>query len=473
MSIAQIQTDIEGYLASYQSHDLLRLITCGSVDDGKSSLIGRLLYDSNQIFEDHLQALEKDSAKLGTTGGAIDLALLVDGLQAEREQGITIDVAYRYFNTDKRKFIIADTPGHEQYTRNMATGASTADTAVILIDARKGLLPQTKRHSYIVHLLGIRHIIVAINKMDLVDYDQLVFESIRQDFEQQINASLGFDAIDFVPVSALLGDNVVHSSEQMPWYAGSSLLTLLETLNVTPKQEAQGFKMAVQYVNRPNLDFRGYCGTVASGQVKVDDPVMVLPSGKQSHITSIVTADGELTVADTDMAITLTLADEVDISRGDWLVHPTQTQMMQGQRAIAMLVWMSETPLTLHKRYWFKTGARWVMGEVTQIDYLVNINTYQTESASEIPLNGIAHCCIRLDEMVVMDAYHHLRRSGSMIVVDRMTNATVGAVMVESLSALNQHDIIKRDYSPAEIALNAFIRQQYPEWGCQAIEQGV
>ncbi|MDD2893146.1 MAG: GTP-binding protein [Halothiobacillaceae bacterium] len=343
-NVELIETDIEAYLKAYLQHDMLRFITCGSVDDGKSSLIGRLLYDSNQIFEDHMQVLKKDSAKVGTTGTEVDLALLVDGLESEREQGITIDVAYRYFTTEKRKFIIADTPGHEQYTRNMATGASTADLAVILVDARKGLLPQTKRHSYIVNLLGIRHIIVAINKMDLVGYDMEVFERIRSDYQQQIAAQLDFVDIRFVPVSALLGDNVVYRGDAMPWYQGQTLKEILESIDVSHAIEGAPLRFPVQYVNRPNLDFRGYCGTVASGSVSVGDTLTVLPSGKSSQVKSIVTQSGDLASADVGMAVTLTLEDEIDISRGNVLVRATEPPTIS-DRLSTILVWMYESAM--------------------------------------------------------------------------------------------------------------------------------
>lgn len=460
-----IRTDINAYLETYLHQDMLRFLTCGSVDDGKSSLIGRLLYDSNQIFEDHMQALKKDSAKVGTTGTEVDLALLVDGLESEREQGITIDVAYRYFTTEKRKFIIADTPGHEQYTRNMATGASTADVAVILVDARKGLLPQTKRHSFIVNQLGIRQVIVAINKMDLVNYDQFTFDRLCEEYKNEIASHLHFSEIHFVPVSALLGDNVVFKSEAMPWYGGSTLMALLESIELVQPEAQAPFRFMVQSVNRPNLDFRGYSGTVSSGSVRVGDALTVLPSGKTSTVKSIVTYDGELESAELGMAVTLTLSDEIDISRGDMLAH---TFALPGKSDVlsVKLVWMDEQPMVPGKRYLFKSGTRTTSGEFIRIDHQVDINTYQHLPAEQMPLNGIGQCVLRIDEPWAFDAYRTNKDTGSFIVIDRITNATVGAGMIR-VAVDDRSTLMHRpntDYAEFERELNQLIRKHFPHW---------
>lgn len=460
-----IRSDINAYLETYLHQDMLRFLTCGSVDDGKSSLIGRLLYDSNQIFEDHMQALKKDSAKVGTTGTEVDLALLVDGLESEREQGITIDVAYRYFTTEKRKFIIADTPGHEQYTRNMATGASTADVAVILVDARKGLLPQTKRHSFIVNQLGIRLVIVAINKMDLVNYDRLTFDRLCEEYKNEIASHLHFSDIHFVPVSALLGDNVVFKGDAMPWYSGSTLMALLERIELVQPEAQAPFRFMVQSVNRPNLDFRGYSGTVSSGSVRVGDALTVLPSGKTSTVKSIVTYDGELESADMGMAVTLTLSDEIDIGRGDMLAHTFALPGMSDVLSVK-LVWMDEQPMMPGKRYLFKSGTRATSGEFIRIDHQVDINTYQHMPAEQMQLNGIGQCVLRIDEPWAFDAYRTNKDTGSFIVIDRITNATVGAgmirVAVDDRSALMHR--LNTDYAEFERELNQLIRKHFPHW---------
>jgi bifunctional enzyme CysN/CysC len=423
-----IRDDIEAYLKEYQQKQLLRFITCGSVDDGKSTLIGRLLYDTDMIFDDHLKTLEKDSKKHGTTGQEVDLALLVDGLQSEREQGITIDVAYRYFNTDRRKFIIADTPGHEQYTRNMATGASTADLAVILIDARKGLLTQTRRHSFIVSLLGIRHAVVAINKMDLMGYDQNLYERICEDYSA-LAKSLNIPDVRFVPVSALKGENVVHRGASMPWYAGPTLLEILETVDVSDGVNFKDLRLPVQYVNRPNLNFRGFCGTLSAGVIQKGDQVMALPSRRSSKVTSIVTYEGELERAHAPMAVTVTLADEIDISRGDMLVH--------GERAPevstgldAWLIWMADAPMLPGKQYLFKMNAKTVSGVVEKIHHVVDVNTFEKDLADEMKLNQIAQVTVRFNESMAFDTYAVSRSTGAFIVIDRLNNGTVGAGMV-------------------------------------------
>ncbi|HET7175133.1 MAG TPA: sulfate adenylyltransferase subunit CysN [Gammaproteobacteria bacterium] len=424
-----IRTDIEGYLRLYQQKELLRFITCGSVDDGKSTLIGRLLYDTDMIFDDHMQALEKDSKKHGTTGETVDLALLVDGLQSEREQGITIDVAYRYFATDRRKFIIADTPGHEQYTRNMATGASTANLAIILIDARKGVLTQTRRHSFIVSLLGIRHAVVAVNKMDLVGWDKAVFERIMADY-RALAASLDIPDIQFVPVSALKGDNVVHRGTGMPWYGGPTLLDMLEAVNVAGDTNFKDLRLPVQYVNRPNLDFRGYCGTLAAGVLANGDTVMALPSRRTSKVTSILGADGELDKAFSPMAVTVTLADEIDVSRGDVLVHGERAPHVSATLD-AWLIWMADAPMLPGKQYLFKLSAKTVSGVVEKIHNVVDVNTLEKDLADELKLNQIAQVRVKFGEPVAFDPYAVSRATGCFIVVDRLTNGTVGAGMVQ------------------------------------------
>lgn len=423
-----IATDINAYLAQHERKELLRLLTCGSVDDGKSTLIGRLLHDSKMIYEDQLAAIQKDSVKSGTTGGKLDLALLVDGLQAEREQGITIDVAYRYFSTAKRKFIIADTPGHEQYTRNMATGASTCDLAIILIDARHGVQTQTRRHSFITSLLGIRHIIVAINKMDLVDYSETVFNQIRDDY---LRFAEKLNPIDFhfLPLSALNGDNVVNKSEHMPWFDGNPLMHTLENVEIAADRNYSDFRYPVQYVNRPNLNFRGFCGTVASGVVRKGDAVTVLPSGKSSRIKSIVTYDEELELAHADMAVTLTLEDEIDVSRGDMLVHDDNLPSLDNQFD-ATVVWMAEQALLPGRRYDFKINSSVVTGKVSHVRNRIDINTLKRHPAPGLELNEIGLCELQLEERICFDSYAVNRGTGRFVIIDRLSNVTVGAGMI-------------------------------------------
>ncbi|MBV7315855.1 sulfate adenylyltransferase subunit CysN [Shewanella sp. NIFS-20-20] len=450
------------YIQQQQHKSLLRLLTCGSVDDGKSTLIGRLLYDSTQIYEDQLASLKSDSAKLGTTGDTLDLALLVDGLQAEREQGITIDVAYRYFSTKKRKFIIADTPGHEQYTRNMATGASTCELAVVLIDARYGVQSQTRRHALIASLLGIKHLVVAINKMDLVDYSQSRYQQIVAGVDE-FAASLGELNIDYVPVSALVGDNVVNPSQHMPWYQGESLLSLLENVDTRTSLRTEPVRMAVQYVQRPNLDFRGYAGTLQSGTLSVGDELVVYPSGKRSTVARIVTFDGDLPLAVAGQAITLTLNDELDISRGD-LLAGVEAPPQLAREIRADLVWMDEAPLVLGKLYDVKVGHKLIQASVTAIDYQLDVNSYQQQAASSLALNSIARVSLSLSETIAFDPYQQLRHSGSLIVIDRLTNATVAAAMLVAPI----EGAAKPQFSDFERQLNALIRQQYPHW--QAID---
>lgn len=425
-----IAQDIDEYLKQHEQKELLRFLTCGSVDDGKSTLIGRLLHDSKMIYEDQLAAIEKDSRKSGTTGEKIDLALLVDGLQAEREQGITIDVAYRYFSTNKRKFIIADTPGHEQYTRNMATGASTSDLAIILIDARYGVQTQTRRHSYIASLLGLKHVIVAVNKMDLVDFSQSRFEEIQADY-LAFTEQLTLPDIRFVPISALDGDNVVTLSERSPWYPGPTLIELLETLEINRDSDQSQFRLPVQYVNRPDLNFRGFAGTVASGEIKPGDKVSVLPSGLSSTVERIVTFDGDLDRAHAGQAITLTLTDEIDISRGDMLVGANQSPLV-AQAFQAKLVWMHDYAMVPGRQYDFKVGTQTATGQFTRLDRQIDVNSLNTIDTETLPLNGIGDVRLQLNKTIVADPYRSHRATGAFIVVDRLSNITVGAGMIES-----------------------------------------
>ena len=425
-----ISTDINAYLAQHESKELLRFLTCGNVDDGKSTLIGRLLHDSKMIYEDQLAAVQADSVKSGTTGaGMIDLALLVDGLQAEREQGITIDVAYRYFSTSTRKFIIADTPGHEQYTRNMATGASNCDLAVILIDARYGVQTQTKRHSFIVSLLGIKHVIVAINKMDLVGYSEETYSKIKDDYLAFVK-TLDLHDIHFIPMSALDGDNVVNSSTHMPWFAGKPMMALLNTIEIASDHNFVDARFPVQYVNRPNLDFRGFCGTVASGVFHKGDAITVLPSGKTSKIKAIVTHDGELEQAFAAMAVTLTLEDEIDISRGDVITGRQQAAPGIADKFKASIVWMTEQPMAPGRRYLIKLATRSVSGAVSLIHHRIDVNTLEHHDANELKLNEIGSCTVAVNAPVVFDPYKRNLTTGSFIVIDRLTNVTVGAGMI-------------------------------------------
>jgi bifunctional enzyme CysN/CysC len=420
-----IASDIDEYLLSHQHKGLLRFITCGSVDDGKSTLIGRLLYESHLVFEDHLAALETDSRKVGTQGGDLDFALLLDGLQSEREQGITIDVAYRFFSTEQRKFIVADTPGHEQYTRNMVTGASTADLAIILVDARKGLLTQTRRHSYLVSLLGIRHVVLAINKMDLVGYDRSVFETIEADY-RAFAAQIGLTDITFIPMSALKGDNVTDRSDAMPWYHGPTLMAFLETVPVEDHTAAQPFRLPVQWVNRPDLDFRGFAGQIAGGTVRPGDRIRVLPAGTTSTVERIVTFDGDLPEAVAGQSVTLTLADEIDISRGD-LICAADSPAEVADQFEAHVVWMGEDAMLPGRPYLMKTGTRVVGLTLGHPKYRVNVNTLEHVAANTLELNEIGVCNISLDRPIAFDAYDANRDTGGFIVIDRMTNTTVGA----------------------------------------------
>jgi bifunctional enzyme CysN/CysC len=421
--------DILGYLQAHENKDLLRFITCGSVDDGKSTLIGRMLYESKLIYEDQLAALEADSKKVGTQGGDLDFALLVDGLAAEREQGITIDVAYRFFSTEKRKFIVADTPGHEQYTRNMVTGASTADLAVILIDARKGVLTQTRRHSYIVSLLGIRHVVLAVNKMDMVGYAQQTFDTIVAEY-RQFARQVGLENIVCIPLSALKGDNMLTKSGAMPWYSGPTLMHHLETVEVEADLRGLPFRLPVQWVNRPNSEFRGFAGQISGGRVAQGDRVRVLPGGQEALVSRIVTFDGDLPEAGAGQSVTLTLDREIDVSRGDLLVSPAEAASVADQFQ-ATLIWMHEDAMLPGRPYLLKIGARTVTASITSPRYKVNVNTLEHLAAKQLELNEIGVCNISLDRPVAFDAYADNRNSGGFILIDRITNDTVGAGLLQ------------------------------------------
>jgi len=441
-----IEQDILAYLRSQEEKSLLRFITCGSVDDGKSTLIGRLLWDSKMVFEDQLAALEADSKKVGTQGGAIDYALLLDGLQAEREQGITIDVAYRFFSTDKRKFIVADTPGHEQYTRNMITGASTAKAAVILVDARKGLLTQTRRHSFLVSLVGIRHVVLAVNKMDLIEYDQQRFETIVKDYEQ-FAAPLGFESITAIPLSALNGDNMIEASAKTPWYSGPTLMNFLETLPVAGDNRDQPFRMPVQWVNRPHLDFRGFCGTIAAGTIRPGDELRVAASGRTSRVARIVTLGGDLAEATAGQAVTLTLTDEIDVSRGDMLTA-SDAPPIHARHPEAHLVWMHEQPLQPGQIYLVKTATAVTPGRVTAVQYAVDVNTLEQKRVPTLGLNEIGVVRLELDRPIAFDSYRQNRDTGSFILIDRFTNATVAAGMIIAAAPLEPLKTKSTESSP-------------------------
>jgi len=421
--------DLKDYLAAQEKKSLLRFLTCGSVDDGKSTLIGRLLYDTKLLFEDQLSALEKDSKKHGTAGDDIDFALLVDGLEAEREQGITIDVAYRFFATDKRKFIVADTPGHEQYTRNMATGASNSELAVILIDARKGVLTQTRRHAYIASLLGIRHVVLAVNKIDLVDFSQDVFDRIVEEFTE-FSRQLNFSSLVSIPLSARYGDNVIARSANMPWYAGPSLLEHLETVNVESGLVEKLFRMPVQWVNRPNLDFRGFSGTIASGRIRPGDPIVVAGSGRTTKVSRIVTMDGDLEEAVAGQAVTLVLADEVDISRGDILAPAAHRPEVADQFA-AHVLWMVEEEMLPGRQYLLKIGARTVPASITELKHKIDVNTLDHSAAKTLALNEVGYGNLSLAQAIAFDPYAENRDTGGFILIDRFSNNTVGAGMID------------------------------------------
>ncbi|WP_439510812.1 sulfate adenylyltransferase subunit CysN [Marinimicrobium koreense] len=424
-----IAEDINEYLEQHEHKSLLRFITCGSVDDGKSTLIGRLLFESKMLFEDQLAAVEADSARWGTQGEEMDFALLVDGLAAEREQGITIDVAYRFFSTDRRKFIVADTPGHEQYTRNMVTGASTADAAILMVDARKGILTQTKRHSYLAALIGIRHVVVAINKMDLMDYSEKTFNRIVEEY-REFAKQIGLENITFIPMSALRGDNIIERSERMPWYRGTTLMGYLETVEVDDElMQASPFRMAVQWVNRPNLDFRGFSGQLASGVIHPGDKIRTLPSGRESHVERIYTLDGDLDKAVAGQSVTLTLTDEIDISRGDLLCASDTPASVANQFEVT-IVWMNDDPMLPGRTYLMKIGTKTVSATITDIKYQVNVNTLEHTAAKNLALNGIGVCTINLDQDIAFDAYKDNHDTGGFILIDRLTYNTMGAGMI-------------------------------------------
>ncbi len=454
-----IAEDIEAYLAQHQHKVLLRFITCGSVDDGKSTLIGRMLYEAKMLFEDQLAAVQADSRKWGTQGDDIDFALLVDGLAAEREQGITIDVAYRFFSTDRRKYIVADTPGHEQYTRNMVTGASTADVAVILIDARKGVLTQTRRHSYLARLIGIRHVVLAVNKMDLVDYARPTFARIVDEFREFAHR-IGLDELAAIPLSALKGDNMLQPSVRMPWYHGPTLMGYLETVEVDETRQQQGpLRLPVQWVNRPNLDFRGFAGTLVSGRVRPGDRIRVQPSGRESTVARIVTADGDLSLATAGQAVTLTLADEIDISRGD-VISGADGPAEVADQFEATLVWMADEPMYPGRSYLLKIGTRTVNATITEPKYRVNINTLEHLAAKQLELNEIGIVNLSLDRAIAFDPYDTNREMGGFILIDRMSNATVGAGMLHF--ALRRAHNIHLQHVDIDKAARAELKDQQP-----------
>jgi len=451
-------TDIAAYLKQHEAKPLLRFITCGSVDDGKSTLIGRLLHDSKRLFDDQLAALEKDSQRHGTRGGEIDYALLLDGLAAEREQGITIDVAYRYFDTDQRKYIVADCPGHEQYTRNMATGASTADLAVVLVDARKGLLTQTRRHSYIVSLLGIKQVVLAVNKMDLVGFDQAVFDEIAQQY-QALAAQLGIANVLCLPLSALEGDNLIERSARTPWYSGPSLLEHLDTVSLEGAEDTSGLRLPVQWINRPHQNFRGFAGTVAAGRVQAGDAVVALPSGRRSTVTQVLGPDGELAQAGAGQAVTLTLADEIDISRGDVIAAADDPPEVADQFA-AHVLWMDDAALLPGRPYWLKIGTRTVSATVSEIKHRVDVNTQEHLAAKRLELNEVGYCNLSLEEPVVFAPYARNRTLGGFILIDRQSNRTVAAGTLDF--ALRRAGNVHWQHLDVDKAARARIKGQSP-----------
>ncbi len=451
--------DIGAYLRQHEDKPLLRFITCGSVDDGKSTLIGRLLWESKRLFDDQLSALEADSRRHGTQGERIDYALLLDGLAAEREQGITIDVAYRYFDTEKRKFIVADCPGHEQYTRNMATGASTADLAVVLVDARKGLLAQTRRHSYIVSLLGIRHVVLAVNKMDLVGYDQAVFDGIVAGY-RELAAQLGIAHVQAIPLSALEGDNLLQASANTPWYPGPALLPHLETVEPGGFDAASGLRLPVQWVNRPNQDFRGFAGTLAGGEVAPGDEVVVLPSARRTTVARVLGPDGDLPRAFAGQAVTLTLAEEVDVSRGDVIAAAGDPPAVADQFA-AHLLWMSDAPLLPGRPYWLKIGARTVAASVSEIKHRIDVNTQEHLAAKRLELNEVGYCNLSLEEPIAFAPYVENRALGGFILIDRQNNDTVAAGTLDF--ALRRADNVHWQHLDVDRAARARIKGQAPK----------
>jgi bifunctional enzyme CysN/CysC len=454
-----IATDIEKYLKQHEKKSLLRFITCGSVDDGKSTVIGRLLYESKMLFEDQLAAIENDSKKWGTQGGEIDFALLVDGLAAEREQGITIDVAYRFFSTDRRKFIVADTPGHEQYTRNMITGASTADVAVILIDARKGVLTQTRRHSFLVSLIGIRKVVLAVNKMDLVDYSEKIYNQINEDY-REFARQIGLTDITSIPLSGLKGDNMITASEKTPWYRGPTLMGFLETCEIDETRlQKEPFRLPVQWVNRPNLDFRGFCGVVASGMIKPGDRIRAQPSGRESRVARIVTMNGDLPIAVAGQSVTLTLEDEIDISRGD-VISTAESPAEVADQFEASVVWMIDEPMLPGRPYLMKIGTQTVTATVTEPKYKINVNTMEHLAAKQLGLNEIGVVNLALDRPIAFDPYTANRDTGGFILINRMTNNTVGAGMLNF--ALRRSHNIHMQHVDVDKARRAQLKGQRP-----------
>lgn len=457
--------DIKAFLDADEKKDLLRLLTAGSVDDGKSTLIGRLLFDSKKLYEDQLQALEKDSKRVGNAGaGQIDYALLLDGLKAEREEGITIDVAYRYFSTNARKFIIADTPGHEQYTRNMITGGSTANLAIILVDARTGVITQTRRHTFLVSLLGIKHIVLAVNKMDLVDFDQKVFESIRDEY-LALTTQLGIEDVTCFPLSALEGDNVVEKSERTPWYQGTSLLDFLENVPIHRDRNMDDFRYPVQYVLRPNLDFRGFCGKIASGVIRKGDEVMALPSMKRSHVKSIVTYEGELDEAYCPQCVTITLEDEIDISRGEMIVRPDNLPNV-GRHFETMLVWMDEEPMNRGKQFFLKHNTNTTRATIDHIDYQVDVNTMERHDSEGFRLNEIGQVQITTAKTLFFDAYADNKATGAFILIDPITNNTSAVGMIRR--PLEEKDLSSEDVPTLDLARLGIAKEHY-----EAIELAV
>jgi bifunctional enzyme CysN/CysC len=450
--------DLDAILARHDGKDLLRFVTCGSVDDGKSTLIGRLLYDTQLLAEDQLAALDADSKRFGTQNGELDFALLVDGLSAEREQGITIDVAYRFFSTDQRKFIVADCPGHEQYTRNMATGASTAQVAIVLVDARRGLLTQTRRHSYIAALLGIRHVVLAVNKMDLVDYSQARFEEIHAAY-RALATQLGIAEVTAIPLSALRGDNITQAGTNMPWYAGPHLLGHLETVPVDVAASDGPFRLPVQWVNRPDQNFRGFAGTLASGRVRVGEDVVVLPSARRSRVARVLGPNGDVEFAIAGDAITLTLHDEIDVSRGDVLAAASAPPEVADQFACHLL-WMGENALLPGRPYWLKLGTRTVVAQVTEVKHRVDVNTQEHLAAKRLGLNEVGYCNLSLDQPVAFEPYTTNRELGSFILIDRQTNATVGAGFLDF--ALRRAQNIHWQHLDVDRKARALIKGQTP-----------
>ncbi|WP_282277330.1 sulfate adenylyltransferase subunit CysN [Stenotrophomonas sp. PS02297] len=458
MNAVATSSDISAYLQQHESKPLLRFITCGSVDDGKSTLIGRLLYESKRLFDDQLAALEADSRRHGTQGERIDYALLLDGLAAEREQGITIDVAYRYFDTDRRKYIVADCPGHEQYTRNMATGASTADLAVVLVDARKGLLQQTRRHSYIISLLGIGQVVLAVNKMDLVDYDQAVFERIAGEY-RTLAAQLGIANVQAIPLSALEGQNLSARSALMPWYAGPSLLEHLDTVTISGHDADSGLRLPVQWVNRPNQDFRGFAGTIAAGRVSAGDAVVVLPSARRSTVREVLGPDGPLDAATAGQAVTLTLADEIDVSRGDVIAAAGEPPEVADQFA-AHVLWMDDAALLPGRPYWLQIGSRTVAASVSEIKHRIDVNTQDKLAAKRLELNEVGYCNLSLDEPIAFEPYARNRALGGFILIDRQSNATVAAGTLDF--ALRRAGNVHWQHLDVDKAARARIKGQTP-----------